>query len=1388
VSLSGTGIGIPGMGVSPTSLTFGGVTLGSSALLNLTLTSTGTAPLAISSVTLTGPDAASFTADPSSGGSPLDPGANQTLAIRFTPAHTGAHNATLVVASNAPDSPVSVSVSGTGIGIPGLGVNPASLSFGDVILGSSATQNLTLSSTGTAALTISSITITGADAASFSADPSSPGSPLGPGATRTLVIRFTPAHTDAQNATLVIASDAPGSPVSVSLSGTGVGTPALNTSAASLSFGNVTFGGVTQGGSATQNLTLSNTGTAQLTISGITITGPDANSFTADLIGGASPIAPGGIQTIAIHFTPTRLGVQNATLVIASDAPGGPVSVSLSGTGTADLATISGDVRLDTAGNGVLDPNAPPLPGVQVDLLKASTRQIIAGVVTGPSGEFSFHVSAADTYLIAPEDPSGYIGTAAFANSPAAVQNSHEIRVPLELGQTISGLRFLYAALPPPEAVAHVGDPVAATGRLALLGDASSAPNRGVTTIRGATDDGSLYVLDYAGTSLLRLPPAGNTVEVVLDTTRRTLPDGVGLSRILRVEISRGGVIALLILRADNTRGIYRLNQGVLTLLAVLPGSDGAAELAIDGAGRIAYVAPLQGTGAAGQASINVLWQAGNGPSVELLRQGSQLSDHRPIGGFSSLTSNDTGDLAFLVTQADGSPLAVLRRRGTLLEEVALSGHLVAPSAAPGVGATGVLNDMRRPRIGPDGSVVVVGGGDGFTNCYIARPGLPLKPMLVATDWNRDPDSFDYDISTTGAVGCRITPAGSSLASLYLIAPTGDLTLLVGGRRDVQPTGQPLFGPGGPLFFMAQNLDLPSLRSGGAPIGLYRAADGGTTAIAGTALPGQAVPGKPGSSLLTLTQRPVATAGGLAFGIMYGGSQSDSVPSAALVRMPVGGTLAQGELLSPEGQPVTDAGRMATFLGLSYQGDGTLVYSGLMPGGGPVLIPATANQPTTAGVGSGEIHTEAVTAGTPVVPLVATGDSLGSGVLQTLIPPLLSLGTDRELFVARLSASNSSTAPGQEGLFTIRRNKQTAAESVAVTPRPAVPGAVYDGFADTGLVVLSPPSAFADTQSTNVVFKALLARGNSNPTGVFQWPGAGDPSAVALSDVALVPGDPLPYSLERWAAGQGGLAYVLARTAAGKARLFAGSGSSLKPIVEAATTRVTSGGALTDLSDFALAGGGNLFVAGTATSGPGVFMVGQNQVTTIALSGTPAPPLPDGRGSGLVFANTFQLVPGPISGDLIFRATVHRPGDAQLARGEFSYRQGRVETRIIESIGVAGARNVPVQAIADAFPSQSANGVTVSATFSSKEGWVIFRSQLNRDKTGITTDVIAQELHGTQSGTQRFTSLDAGPLLARDGQPSHPGPVFTVNDNGDVAFLASDGKTWAVYQVAGRGA
>ncbi len=97
---------------STTNLNFGKVSVSSSNNQNITLTNAGSSSVTISKVTVSG---AGFNASGSVAGLILSPNQTATLRATFAPAATGAQTGTIVVSSNATNSPVSIALSGTGV-------------------------------------------------------------------------------------------------------------------------------------------------------------------------------------------------------------------------------------------------------------------------------------------------------------------------------------------------------------------------------------------------------------------------------------------------------------------------------------------------------------------------------------------------------------------------------------------------------------------------------------------------------------------------------------------------------------------------------------------------------------------------------------------------------------------------------------------------------------------------------------------------------------------------------------------------------------------------------------------------------------------------------------------------------------------------------------------------------------------------------------------------------------------------------------------------------------------------------------------------------------------------------------------------------------------------
>jgi len=334
-------IAVSGMGVGPiatlspkTGLSFGSVDEGAaSGSGSVTLTNTGNAPLLITSIAVTGANASSFVFANTCGAS-LPIQGSCTIHGHFAPIALGALTAAVTITDNAIGSQQTIALSGTGVKGP-VTLSSYSLSFGSLNVGAaSASQYVTLTNTGTAALTISSVAVTGTNASSFVFGNNCV-TTLAVGATCSIHGHFAPTKGGALTAAITITDNASTSPQTIALSGTGVALP-VTLSAANLSFGSVNVGSA----SGSQSVTVTNTGTAAVTFASIAVTGADASSFVFANTCGVS-LAVGAACTIHGHFAPATTGALTAAVTLTDSAATSPQSIALSGTGVAPAGPVT---------------------------------------------------------------------------------------------------------------------------------------------------------------------------------------------------------------------------------------------------------------------------------------------------------------------------------------------------------------------------------------------------------------------------------------------------------------------------------------------------------------------------------------------------------------------------------------------------------------------------------------------------------------------------------------------------------------------------------------------------------------------------------------------------------------------------------------------------------------------------------------------------------------------------------------------------------------------------------------------------------------------------------------------------------------------------------------
>jgi hypothetical protein len=333
IPLSGTGDAVPtpNLTLSATSISFGQTVIGSKVSRTLTLFSTGNAPLHISAITVSG---TGFSVAPTSLPATLQPNQQLSLTVTFDPATEGADAGTLTVTSDDDSGPATVSLGGVGTtnAAPQLTVSPTAVNFGNVPVNTPSTQPVTLTSTGTSAVTINAATVTGS---AFSVSGVRFPVTVNPSQSVTLQVQFDPAAAGAMTGQLSLSSDSTtGGTTQIPLSGSGVAatTPQLTVSAKSLSFGSVPVNTP-----ATLPLKLTSSGTAPVTVSATTMSGTGFSDSGATF---PMTLNPGQSVTLQVQFEPGTAGAATGQVTINSNAASGnPTQVQLSGTGTAAAPT-----------------------------------------------------------------------------------------------------------------------------------------------------------------------------------------------------------------------------------------------------------------------------------------------------------------------------------------------------------------------------------------------------------------------------------------------------------------------------------------------------------------------------------------------------------------------------------------------------------------------------------------------------------------------------------------------------------------------------------------------------------------------------------------------------------------------------------------------------------------------------------------------------------------------------------------------------------------------------------------------------------------------------------------------------------------------------------------
>jgi hypothetical protein len=242
---------------------------------------------------------------------------------------------------------------------------PTSVSFGSVTTGNANSQPISVKNAGTANLTVSSASVSGTG---FSATGLSTPLTITPGNSSTFSVGFDPSSVGSVSGSVSLTSNAPGSQLVIPLSGSGVAaTQLLGANPTSLAFGNVSTGG-----SSTLGVTLTNNGSSNVMISGVTSSG---GAFSASGVNPSTTLTPSQTAVLNVTFAPTTVGSASGSVSVASNATNSPTTVSLSGTGMAPSGLDLTPPNCGISSTAAIVPNAsaytnftpPPVGGTYTD-------------------------------------------------------------------------------------------------------------------------------------------------------------------------------------------------------------------------------------------------------------------------------------------------------------------------------------------------------------------------------------------------------------------------------------------------------------------------------------------------------------------------------------------------------------------------------------------------------------------------------------------------------------------------------------------------------------------------------------------------------------------------------------------------------------------------------------------------------------------------------------------------------------------------------------------------------------------------------------------------------------------------------------------------------------
>src|SRR5215469_8655422 len=313
------------------SLNFGNVSVGKQSTQTVTISNTGNTSVSITQVTFSNPQ---FSLPGAAFPMSLATGQTTSLTVAVTPTTSGSVTGTMTVQGSGGSSPVSMTLSATGTAVgPQISLSSKTVHFGTVSISSADDVGVVISNAGSSDLRISVISVSGVE---FGVAGIATPKTISPGQSATMTLTFQPSATGGVSGSVAFTSNDPTNPTAtIEMDGTGSGNAAGQLQANPLS---LTFGNISTGTSSAKQVTLTNTGTGAVVISGVTASGA---GFSANGIAFPYTVNPSEAVSLTAIFAPTAAGAVGGNITVNSNGGGGALIIPVSGTGAQSGLTIS---------------------------------------------------------------------------------------------------------------------------------------------------------------------------------------------------------------------------------------------------------------------------------------------------------------------------------------------------------------------------------------------------------------------------------------------------------------------------------------------------------------------------------------------------------------------------------------------------------------------------------------------------------------------------------------------------------------------------------------------------------------------------------------------------------------------------------------------------------------------------------------------------------------------------------------------------------------------------------------------------------------------------------------------------------------------------------------